>query len=246
MISFARTALAAAFSLGIVATASANPINNFPSFVGEFQEGYGIGQSSGIAGQTFQTPNATEVILQSFSLSIGPAPSASLPSSPVTAVGQIYQWGGDTPPNIYGAPMGAPLWTSDSMPVDLGLLADGELQTFLFSPNIELDSSLTYVALLNVLGNSGDGTDGELGFAFVGEGGIGGALVFGFIPPPDPDSTSPNDLGFNWFYGDPADALFTATFVAPRDPVGIPVPASIALFGVGLAGLTLVRRRKAA
>lgn len=249
MVSIARTALATAFSLGLAVGASATTITsgNTPT---SFYSGFGVNQAAGIAGQTFQAPAPNNILTQ-FSLTLGTPPSGDLPTAAISAIGLVYEWGPPIGNSVNGAPAGSPLFQSAPVPVDLDLMATGQ-QTFVFNvlPNLVLDPALTYVALISLLGNSGDGTTGAIGFGVVeppeGEEGLAGLLVFGTVrPPPSEDETVTSDLGFDWFVASPTDALFSATFEG-RQPVGVPAPASFALFAVGLAGLLATRRRKAA
>lgn len=252
MVSLARTAVAAAFSLGLL-TGAASATTITTGAATDFLSGYGVGESSGFAGQIFRAPDATQVILQQFQMTLGAYPGMVPPQpSPPAAngtfvVGQIYQWEAPTVDQPSGFP-GLIVWDSGNVAVDVASLANGGVQVFTFNPNVVLDQDLTYVALLNVLGN--DQTNpGGLGFGVVYDpnppNGFLGTLVYGTDPAPGTDDEGNLvDLGMMWATVDDLDAAFSATFAARE--VAVPAPAALGLFAVGLAGLLVVRRRGAA
>ena len=236
MVFIARTAFAAALSLGLVAGASATTlVQNSPNTPVEFEAGFGVFDSPR-AGQLFTTPGSAN-IMTGFTLTLGPESTPdNLPIGPITVQGIVAEW--DETLGLFGEPSTV-LYTSSDQNVDLGFIADGNTQAFNFTVNLALDTAKTYVAYLTLEGNLNSQVPEDNQFGSVG---------FGFIRN---SASLPLHLVFAdgsgaWFEQAGDDALFSATFEGRDQPNPVPAPAAFGIFAIGLAGLVAARRRKAA
>ena len=234
--SLAKVAIAAVFSLGFAANVSAaSSLSNTGAYTGVRQD-FGLPvppetMSVHTVGQTFTVPVPGENILVDFSLTIGqPADLLTLPVGPVFVRAAIFEW------DALNLALGNFVWDNGT---DVLVDVLGGDQTLSFGVGTTLDPMLEYVAFLTLGGNDplDPNAQGSIGFAIVGDpGSLPGEGVFFF------DDGVGTAL---WFSGNGFDALFTANFTGP-DVVGVPAPAALAIFGLGLAGLGLTFRRRQA
>ena len=231
--SLAKTAVAAVFGMSLATGVSATTLTNAPSYLGALAD-FGIGNPTvHTVGQTFTVPVPGENILVGFSLTLGaPGDLQTLPVGPIYVRAALYEWNPAVPE------LGGFIWDNGTdIEVDLAALGLGGAQALSFSVGITLDPLLEYVAFLTLEGNdpSDPNNIGNVALAIVGDpGSLPGEGVFYF------DDGNPL-----WFSNNGYDSLFTADF-AGRDPIGVPAPAGLAIFGLGLAGLGLTLRRRAA
>lgn len=232
--SLAKAAVAAVFSLSLAAGVSATTLTNAPVYSGVLAD-FGIGNPTvHTVGQTFTVPVPGENILVDFSLTLGaPSDPQSLPVGPIYVRAALYEWNSATPE------LGGFIWDNGTdIEVDLATLGSGGSQELAFAVGVTLDPLLEYVAFLTLAGNDPNDPNaiGNVGLAIVdGPGSLAGEGVFFF----DDGTTA------LWFSNNGYDSRFTANF-AGRDPIGVPAPAALAIFGLGLVGLGLTFRLRPA
>ncbi|WP_270935841.1 hypothetical protein [Falsiroseomonas oryzae] len=241
-----RTTAAAVFSLALAAGASASTLTNAPLFAGLYTDvafDPNVPNPTVAIGQIFSVPAPpSENTLVNFTLTLGPPfdPQA-IPIGPLVLRAQIFEW------DTANSTIGSSVWQAPTdTQIDLGAVAAGAT-AFTFSVGVQLDPLLTYIALLNLGGNDlrDPNNFGRLGWAILTDSSSAfpGNLAFlGLIRHPN----DPSVIVPTWFVGQGFDALFTANFRTGSDVVGVPAPAALAVFGVGLAGLGMALRRRGA
>lgn len=211
-------------------TASATVIDTTPSANWQIYE---FGESDTTTyGQTFRTPNASETMLNSFSFFLD-----HTSGSAQSFRAYVMAWD-----EALGQTAGSVLFTSavQTLPVDAG---SNFIEFAIATGGVSLDEGQDYVAFFSVAGLFDSNLDKSVWQSISGSDPYtDGHFVFhnsnGVFP--NPGTTWDCGTGCSW-EGPGSDLSFKMSF---SEAAVVPEPGSIALIGLGLAGLYGTRRRR--